>query len=87
MDDGQSPRASSPDPGQPHRTLDPSLVDRMGVSYSEVNGGVNQQAIAADEDFFVQVGALKQATNPADIVDSRFAEYALSVLGRYSAAK
>ena len=69
-----------------HTGLDPSLLDRMGVSYSEVNGGVNQQAIAADEGFFVQVGALKQPANPADIVDSRFADYALSVLGTYNAA-
>jgi hypothetical protein len=58
----------------------------MGVSYSEVNGGVNQQALAADEDFFVQVSALNHATTPATIEDGSFADYALAVLGRLDAS-
>jgi NitT/TauT family transport system substrate-binding protein len=62
---------------------DPALYDRMADSYSETDANVGVDALEVDQDFYVQAGMQREKVNMRDLVDPRFGEYVVSVLGRY----
>ncbi len=62
---------------------DAALYDRMADTYSETDGNVGVEALEVDQDFYVQQGMQRERVNIRDLVDNRFAEYAVGVLGRY----
>jgi NitT/TauT family transport system substrate-binding protein len=61
---------------------DPKLYERMGTTYSELNGNVRLNVLERDQDFFLRQGLMKQKIDPNVMVDSSFAEHAVQVLGR-----
>ncbi|HEY7064741.1 MAG TPA: ABC transporter substrate-binding protein [Chloroflexota bacterium] len=67
-----------------HTTLkDRALYDQMAQSNSELNGNVNIAGIERDQDFYIRMGYQQQKADVASFVDTRFGQYAVSVLGRY----
>jgi ABC-type nitrate/sulfonate/bicarbonate transport system substrate-binding protein len=62
---------------------DPALYDRMTFDYMNPDGYINAEALAADLDWFVVNGYLREKPDLRTVVDNRFVEYALQQLGRY----
>jgi NitT/TauT family transport system substrate-binding protein len=62
---------------------DAKLYDAMGLSYNEPNGNTNTAAIETDQDFYVRQGLQKEKIDVTRLVDSKFSQYAVGVLGRY----
>jgi NitT/TauT family transport system substrate-binding protein len=62
---------------------DAAIYDRMADSYGETNGNIGVEALEADQEFYLQHGMQRERINMRELVDKRFAEYALQVLGPY----
>jgi NitT/TauT family transport system substrate-binding protein len=62
---------------------DAALYERMGNAYGETDGNIGVEALEADQEFYLQHGMQRDRLNMHDLVDKRFAEYALQALGPY----
>jgi NitT/TauT family transport system substrate-binding protein len=62
---------------------DRALYDRMVMPGLKPNGAVNRESLAADQDYFLSTGDQQQRVDLSQLVDAQFADYAVSVLGRY----
>jgi hypothetical protein len=62
---------------------DPALYERMGHNYSETDGNIAVEALEMDQEFYLQHGQQRERLNVRELVDRRFAEYAVQVLGPY----
>ncbi len=62
---------------------DPELLERIEVGYINPNGLFDRAALAADYQWFRQYGGLTESVDLDQIVDDRFVQYAVSVLGPY----
>jgi NitT/TauT family transport system substrate-binding protein len=62
---------------------DPELLDRLENSRIDPNGQLDRAALASDYEWFRQHAGLVESVNLNDVVDSSFADYAVSVLGQY----
>ena len=62
---------------------DPDLLDRLENSRIDPNGQLDRVALAADYEWFRQYAGLTESVNLNEVVDSSFADYAVSVLGQY----
>ncbi len=62
---------------------DAALYEKMGQSYSETDGNISVEALEVDQDFYLQQGMQKERVNFRQLIDPRFAEYAIQVLGPY----
>jgi NitT/TauT family transport system substrate-binding protein len=62
---------------------DPELLERIEVGYINPNGLFDRAALAADYQWFRQHGGLTESVDLDQIVDDRFVQYAVSVLGPY----
>jgi NitT/TauT family transport system substrate-binding protein len=62
---------------------DPSLYSKMGFTYIDPNGRINEDSIADQLKWFAQRGSVERAMEVAEITDMSFVDYAISRLGRY----
>ncbi|HZU07893.1 MAG TPA: ABC transporter substrate-binding protein [Chloroflexota bacterium] len=62
---------------------EPALYDRMTFDYMNPDGYINAEALAADLDWFVANGYLRERPDLRMVVDNRYVDYALQQLGRY----
>jgi ABC-type nitrate/sulfonate/bicarbonate transport system substrate-binding protein len=62
---------------------DAALYERMADTYGETNGNIGIEALEADQEFYLQHGLQRERVNIRELADTRFAEYALQVLGPY----
>jgi len=62
---------------------DPALYDRMGMPYVNPDGRINVADVRAQQDWYVAQGQVPQPANVDQVVDNRFAEHAVGVLGPY----
>jgi NitT/TauT family transport system substrate-binding protein len=62
---------------------DPALYARMGMPYVNPDGRINTADIKAQQDWYVAQGQVQQPIDVDRVVDNRFAEFALRVLGPY----
>jgi len=59
------------------------LYERMGVSYNDTNARINMQDLEEQQEYYVRRGEMESKVDLQAIVDPRFAEHAISVLGPY----
>src|SRR5262249_51850696 len=62
---------------------DAAVYERMADSYQETDGRLGTDALEVDQDFYLQHSMQKDRLNVRALVDPRFAEYAVQVLGPY----
>ncbi|MBV9898894.1 MAG: ABC transporter substrate-binding protein [Chloroflexi bacterium] len=62
---------------------DVKTCERTGIPYGDPNGEIRLPPIAADQDFFMRMGSMKQRIEPQAAVDTSFRDYAVGVLGQY----
>jgi len=61
---------------------DPHVFETMTVPGLNPNGYLNKESIAATETFWQRLGLLQTTIDPDQLVDNRYVDYALEVLGR-----
>ena len=61
----------------------PPLYDRMGMPSMNPDGRINVADVRAQQDWYVSQGQVQQPIDVDQVVDNRFAEFALGVLGPY----
>ena len=61
---------------------DPAVLERAMPSGLNSDGYVYTEGIAADQDWYVARGLVKQKQEINDIVDNQYVDYAISVLGK-----
>jgi NitT/TauT family transport system substrate-binding protein len=61
---------------------DPAVYDKMAPAGLNPNGYVNRESIAADLVWYADNAGLRVQLDPAALIDDRFVDYALGVLGR-----
>jgi NitT/TauT family transport system substrate-binding protein len=61
---------------------DPAVYDKMAPAGLNPNGYVNRESIAADLVWYTDNAGLRVQLDPAALIDDRFVDYALGVLGR-----
>jgi ABC-type nitrate/sulfonate/bicarbonate transport system substrate-binding protein len=59
------------------------LYERMGVSYNETNARINLDDLEEQQEYYVRRGEMESKVDLQSIVDTRFAEHAIGVLGPY----
>ncbi len=62
---------------------DPALLDNMETSRIDPNGRIDRAALAADYEWFREHEGLTETVDLDAVVDTSFADYAVSVLGTY----
>ncbi len=62
---------------------DPELLDRIQWTHTDPNGALDRMALERDYQWFREYGGLTETVDLDHLVDTRFVEYALSVLGPY----
>jgi len=62
---------------------EPALYDRMAMPYVNPDGRINAADIGAQQDWFVSQGQVQQPVDVDQLVDNRFASFAVDVLGPY----
>jgi NitT/TauT family transport system substrate-binding protein len=62
---------------------DPSLFDKMAITALNPDGKLNVQGMKDDLRWFVDRGLTTQAPDMDKVIDTSFAEYAISRLGPY----
>jgi NitT/TauT family transport system substrate-binding protein len=62
---------------------EPALYERMGLPYVNPDGRVNTADLQAQQEWHVAQGLVAQPASVEQLVDNRFVDYALSVLGPY----
>lgn len=63
---------------------DPHLLDRMEWTHVDPNGALDRIGLENDYQWFRQYGGLTETIDLDQLVDMRFADHAISVLGTYS---
>jgi NitT/TauT family transport system substrate-binding protein len=63
---------------------DPAMYDKIGRSFAgaEVNGRVSMDSLADEQEFYLRNGFVNSRIDLAQLVDTRFSEQAVRVLGR-----
>ena len=62
---------------------DSDLLQRMQVGYIHPDGTLDRAALAADYEWFREHAGLSETVDLDQVVDDRYARYAVSVLGPY----
>ncbi len=62
---------------------DPGVWQRINAQWSNPDGRVNVEQLMADQEFYLQNGYLDTKVDLARVVDPRFVNHALSILGPY----
>jgi len=62
---------------------DPDLLDRVEPTRIDPNGTMSRGGLAADYQWFREYGGLAETVDLDQLVDERFVEYAVAVLGPY----
>ena len=66
---------------------DPSLYNRMTFQGYDPDGRINRESIARDQEYFLAAGLQQVALDLDQLIDARFAEHAVQVLGPYQRAR
>jgi NitT/TauT family transport system substrate-binding protein len=63
---------------------DPAMFEKIGRSFAgaELNGRVSMDYLADEQEFYFRNGFISTRVDPAQLVDTSFAEQALRILGR-----
>lgn len=64
---------------------DPSLYDKISYDYMNPDGYVNAEAMDRDLDWYVQSSVVSNRPDLKMIVDNRYCDYAVQILGKYQA--
>ena len=62
---------------------DPELLDRIEPVRTDPNGAMSRAGLAADYEWFREYGGLTETVDIDQLVDERYIQYAVSVLGPY----
>ena len=62
---------------------DPDLLDRVEPTRIDPNGTMSRAGLAADYQWFREYGGLAETVDLDQLLDERFVEYAVAVLGPY----
>ena len=62
---------------------DPALLDRIDTPYMDPNGTIERVGLMSDYEWFRQYGGLAESIDFDQIIDERFAQNAVAVLGPY----
>ena len=62
---------------------DPELLDRIEPVRTDPNGAMSRAGLAADYEWFREYGGLTETVDLDQLVDERYIQYAVSVLGPY----
>lgn len=61
---------------------DPGFYERASFPTTNLDGYVNEKSVAADQDWFVANGSVKEKRDLSTIIDNQYVDYAISKLGR-----
>ncbi|MBI4319762.1 MAG: ABC transporter substrate-binding protein [Chloroflexi bacterium] len=63
---------------------DPKMYDKVGLPGLNPDGKINVANVAAQQDFFVRKGVLKEKLDLSKVIDMQFVDYAVQRLGPYN---